>query len=104
MRSVAIVMQINGNACNLAPIKKYKNKKIKTGLSSGKVPTDDCSAGLFLGDSALPLCFSESRTRSRNSTLAPFDKEIVHLIVCFITVYVVSFIISVFKKAMDGAK
>ena len=35
--------------------------------TSSKIPTDD----LLLGESALLLYFSESRTRSRNSTIVP---------------------------------
>ena len=37
--------------------------------NSSKVPTDDCFADLLIGDSALLLYYSESRTRSRNSTI-----------------------------------
>ena len=65
-------MQISGNACVLHIEKNIKNTKKYTGFSSGKVPTDDCSADLFLGDSAFPLCCSKYRTRSRNFTTTLF--------------------------------
>ena len=61
--------------CNL--LKNYENTKkynecvnVSTNVCS-KVPTDDCYADLLLGDSALLLYYSESRTRSRNSTVIP---------------------------------
>ena len=61
-------------------------------MSSGKVCTDDCSAGLFLGEAALPLYYSESRTRSRDYTIILFFSGFV--VVCFFmsfyTVYVES--------------
>ena len=36
---------------------------------SSKVLTDDCFADLLIGDSALLLYYSESKTRSRNYTI-----------------------------------
>ena len=46
---------------------------------SSKVPTEDCFT-----DSALLLYFSESRTRSRNSTIVPFSRNCRYLCLCFI--------------------
>ena len=40
--------------------------------TSSKVPTDD----LLIRDSALLLYFSESRTRSRNSTIVPIFQNL----------------------------
>ena len=38
--------------------------------------------GLLIGDSGLLLYFSESRTRSENSTIAPIFSEFVVIYVC----------------------
>ena len=44
--------------------------------TSSKVPTDDSLADLLIGDSALLLYFSESRTKSRNSTTVPIFQNL----------------------------
>ena len=46
-----------------------------------KVPTDDCFADLLIGDSALLLYYSESRTRSRNSTIVHISQGFVNICV-----------------------
>ena len=64
--------------------KIMKIQKNLLDLSSGKVPTEDCSADLLLGDSAFLLCCSEYRTRSRNSaTVLLIFKGFVDINVCF---------------------
>ena len=45
-------------------------------LTSCKVSTDDSLADLLIGDSALLLYFSESGTRSRNSTFVPIFQNL----------------------------
>ena len=50
--------------------------------TSSKVPTDDCFADLLIGDSALLLYYSESRTRSRNSTIVHISQGFVNICVC----------------------
>ena len=50
--------------------------------TSSKVPTDDCFADLLIGDSALLLCYSESWTRSRNSTIVHISQGFVDICVC----------------------
>ena len=50
--------------------------------TSSKVPTDDCSADLLIGDSALLLYYSESRTRSRNSTIVHISQGFVDICAC----------------------
>ena len=49
---------------------------------SSKVPTDDCFSDLLIGDSALLLYYSESRTRSRNSTIVNISQGFVNICVC----------------------
>ena len=44
--------------------------------TSSKVPTDDCFSRPISSDSALLLYFSESRTRSRNSTIVPIFQNL----------------------------
>ena len=66
------LLQNSENACILLKenIKIQKNYWL---CLSSKVPTDDCFAGLLLGDSALLLWVERTkrRTRSRNSTAVP---------------------------------
>ena len=50
--------------------------------TSSKVPTDDCFADLLIGESALLLYYSESRTRSRNSTIVHISQGFVDICVC----------------------
>ena len=64
-------MQISGNALYSV----YDLSK------NSKVPTDDCFADLLIGDSALLLYYSESRTRSRNSTIAHISQGFVDICV-----------------------
>ena len=49
--------------------------------TSSKVPTDECFADLLIGDSALLLYYSESRTRSRNSIIVHISQEFVDICV-----------------------
>ena len=53
---------------NIKNTKKY-TRICRLVVCCGKVPTDDRSAGLLIGDSALLQYYGESRTRSRNSTI-----------------------------------
>ena len=48
---------------------KNKRKKKWTSTTSSHLPTDDCFSGTLIVDSALLLYFSESRTRSQNSSI-----------------------------------
>ena len=64
-------MQISDNVCIL-----YMDLS-----TSSKVPTDDCFADLLIGDSALLLYYSESRTRSRNSTIVHISQGFVDICV-----------------------
>ena len=50
--------------------------------TSSKVTTNDSLADLLIGDSALLLYFSESRIRSRNSTIVPIFQNFVVIYVC----------------------
>ena len=65
-------MQISDNVCIL-----YMDLS-----TSNKVPTDDCFADLLIDDSALLLYYSESRTRSRNSTIVHISQGFVDICVC----------------------
>ena len=47
--------------------------------TSSKVPTDDCFSDILIGDSALLLYYSESRTRSRNSTIVHSSQGFVNI-------------------------
>ena len=58
---------------------------------NSKVPTDDCFAGLLIGDFALLLCCSESRTRSRNSTIVPNLEDLSSVIFMFTILYALKF-------------
>ena len=44
--------------------------------TSSRVPTDDCFSRPIIGGSDLLLYFSESRTRSRNSTIVPIFQNL----------------------------
>ena len=55
MKSIAIVIQIRGNACILAIQKNKHTKKPWIRSVGSKVPTDRWFADLFLGDLAILL-------------------------------------------------
>ena len=87
-------MQISGNALYSVHKKKLNlktPKKINRFLSmSSEVPTDNCFADLLIGDSALLLYYSESRTRSRKLHYSTYQGFAPNICLC-LTVYVQRF-------------
>ena len=71
---------------------------------SSKVPTDDCFADLLIGDSALLLYYSESRTRSQNSTIVYISQGFVDICVCVKLCMSTAFWVIVAVESKNGAR
>ena len=84
-------MQISDNVCILYMILSIISK----------VPTDDCFADLLIGDSALLIYYSESRTRSRNSTIVHISQGFVDVYVCVILCMSKAFKVIVAMESKD---